>query len=160
MAISVISSLKAIGKSIKSLQDKKMTKTQFTNIVGRAYKILSADDMQASSNWTLNDSSYVALLGNELIIQTYATRSSATGSGNITDQSICTFTIDDERITYVAKYMPALTYVTGTNSNALFKCSSTSSPWECSVILTYTHEATSTARHRFVVPITIDVTKY
>lgn len=160
MAINIITALKAIGKSIKSLQDKKMSKTQFKNIIGKSYKIMTAEDIQASSNWTIQDSSYIALLGNELIIHVYAKRSSDTGSGNITDQTVCTFTIDDERITYIAKYMPALTYITGITSNALFKCNSTTSPWECSVILTYTHDATSYSRHRFIVPITIDVTKY
>ena len=161
MAINIIQSLKKIGTAIASLQSKKMSKTQFNNIMSKYYTILQKADMTAATNWTLQDSgNKVQLYQNELIVSVYGRRSAATGAGNITDQVICTFTIDDERITYIPTYWAALTFISGTVSKGIFKTTSTSNPWSCTVYLTYTHEATTYGRFRFVIPVTIDVTKY
>ena len=161
MAINIINSLKKIGQAIVSLQSKKMNKNQLDNIINKYYNLLSYTDITAgTTDWTIEDFSKVQLYNNTLLINVYATRSSATGSGNITDQKVCTFTINDERITSIPSYWSALTYVSGTVNKGLFKRTNDSKPWECAVFLTHTHEATTVARFRFAIPVTIDVTKF
>lgn len=160
MSITALQSLKKIGQSISSLQSKKMSKEQFNNIMNTYHQLVSLDDMTAQGNWSLSGGSVYLLGPNRIRPYVYGKRSSDTGSGNITDEVICTFTIDDERITYIPSYWAALNYVSGTISTGLFRCSSTSNPWECKVYITATHAATSYGRYIFDIPVLIDVTKF
>lgn len=152
-------SLKAIANGIISLKNNKVSKECFKKI-NTASTVLTTADFVNKGNWT-KDTAHAYLLGNSLRIYYYGSTSSATGSGNIGDQQICTFTIDDDRITWMpTTYWVGVNGSMGPSAKFLLKTTTTSNPWQCSIYITYTHSAVSSTNAYFHVPVAIDVTKF
>lgn len=160
MAINCLQVLKKIGNAIVSLQNKKMSKEQFNNIMNKSYVLADNTNMTKKGKWTIGNGK-VYLLENLLSVYVYATRSPATGAGDITNEEICTFTITDERITYIPSYWGVYQYLTGGVNLGYLSASKTGDhTWDFTVSIRYTHAALTSTRYKFQLPITIDVTKY
>lgn len=163
MAVSIINGLVKISEALQSLKTKKLDTTTFNSILHNTYTLLSIDDIKASSGFSMS-SGNVILMGNLIRPYVYVKVTTALGAGNISDKEICTFTIDDDRITYIPPTFPMLIGGgAGGVNHALFRTSSTSNPWSCSVEITYTHaaiSANSSIGFMAAIPVCIDVTKY
>ena len=88
--VNVIDVIKTAINKVISLNSSKLTKDKFKEIFCtiRSLPVTST----AGSKWTIN-SSGAYLCGTQLRFNFSATRSSATGAGNITNETVGTFTI-------------------------------------------------------------------
>jgi hypothetical protein len=162
MAISIINGLVKISEALQSLKNKKLDTRVFNAVIHNTYTVVPASEIKYSSGFSSNGGN-VILMGNLIRPYIYPKVTTALGTGNIADKQICTFTIDDDRITYIPPTFPMMTASTGGVIHGLFRTSSTSSPWSCSVDITYTHADVakdSTFALMAAIPVSIDVTKY
>ena len=154
MATNITTALKtAIDKIIK-INTNKMSVDTFKKVFCTAHEVTYT--ITAGSGWTVTAHG-AYLIGNCLRLNFTATRSTATGTGNITNETVCTFKISDPRITHIKTQGGR-----GSSTGPLVSLGANApdTAGTINMVLNHTGTALTSTSYVDVIPVTIDITKF